>query len=227
MNDLAFADSARPARDYTIGHELLLWRDRNPLILLSREAFNELPEEEKILSLVRAASICSRNWAENQKPEHWKRLWRWFKRRDIGKDTESFHSYLENGRKLMRVLSARNQDDAAVYEIASQGEKLEAGGRYLGSPFLSQLLLFVVSDLHAPLPAAYDMTFALAGNLYFTKLENEGRLSLENASEAETRKELEQQRADVAKEEEEIAKNQPGPEEKAQPVPVTVITPLI
>ncbi len=127
----------------------------------------------------------------------------------------------------MRILNASNDDDCAAYEIASQGEKLETGGRALGSPFLSQLLFFIANDLRTPFPAAYDFNYSLAGNLYFTKLENDGRLHLENAKEAETKRELAEHRAAVEKEEAEAEKNQPPAEEIGEPVPVTVIQPLI
>ena len=51
MHDALFADAARPERvsilhllmlDYSIGHELLLWRQRNPLVTLSRAGFEAL-----------------------------------------------------------------------------------------------------------------------------------------------------------------------------------------
>lgn len=77
MHDEAFADSVRPApcvilrlpmRDYSIGHELLLYRRRNPFVTLDNPAkFSQLPPMEQHRAVLEAAQVCGRSWAENER----------------------------------------------------------------------------------------------------------------------------------------------------------------
>lgn len=216
MHDLAFADSTRPTRvvclrlpllPYSLGHELLLWQQRNPLLLLSRDDFNALPTQEQIQSLIRAVLTCYRDWNGNHKPERWLGLWGWLIRNtDWPVAIAEFRNYLESGRALLPTLSASNPRDAEAFEIAN-GEDAAVKGRALGAPFLSQLLLFTVNSLRTPIPAAYDLPFAVVGNLYFTQLESEGRLNIENQKESEIRQEMEAHRKAVEQEELEAKSN--------------------
>src|SRR5579884_1995299 len=76
MHDLQFADAVRPARvvvlklplrPFSIGHELLLYRERNPLLFNGNFSEGQLHK-----ALVQAANICSQSWSENIfKPRTW------------------------------------------------------------------------------------------------------------------------------------------------------------
>jgi len=211
MHDLAFADAARPSRvvclrlllqPYSVGHELLLWQARNPLLLSSQEDFDKLPTAQQIFALVRAVSICSRNWSENQKPERWVRLWGWLIRKtDWPVAIAEFRNYLREGRSLVPCLISEKKDDREAYEMAN-GEELNGKGRALGAPFLAQTMLFCASTLGMPLESIYDAPFALCGNLYFTQLESEGRVNIENVTESKYKQEMAEHRASIAAEKE-------------------------
>lgn len=226
MHDLAFADSARPSRvvclrllllPYSLGHEVLLWQSRNPLLVLDREDFNGLPANEQILSLVRAVSICSRNWSENQKPERWVRLWGFtIRKTDWPVAIADFRNYLDAGRSMLKTLSSAIPEDAEAYKIANNDQPIDAGGRSLGAPFASQLLVFAVDKLKLPLAEAWDAPFALLGNLYLTHLESEGRLYIENHREAQVRAEMAEHYAAIQREREK-AKAQPDQDHEAAP----------
>lgn len=210
-HDLAFADAARPSRvvclrlllkPYSIGHELLLWRARNPLLLATQQEFNELPVAEQIHSLFRAVSICSRDWFGNQKPEKWVRLWGWTVRNtDWLLAIADFRNYLASGRAMLPVLSASIPEDVEAYEISNNDEKLGGGGRALGAPFIPQLIIFLASVLRIEHDKLWDYPYALAANLYFTHLENEGRLNIENYKETEIKREMAGHKAAVLAEE--------------------------
>jgi hypothetical protein len=207
MHDLAFADSARPSRvvclrrllqPYSIGHEILLWQTRNPLLLATREEFDALPEADQAAALCRAVVVCSRNWLDNQKPVPRPRLWSWqLRKTDWPLALAQFRSYLSAGRTMLPTLNSAIPEDAEAYKIANNDEPLGGNGRALGSPFLAQLILFARTTLDIPFLDTLDIPFAIAGNLYFTHLENDGRLNIENAREAQVRSEMAQHRADA------------------------------
>jgi hypothetical protein len=85
MHDEAFADSVRPApcvilrlpmRPYSIGHELLLYRRRNPFVTLDDPAkFSQLPQLEQIRAVMEAAQVCARTWQENGDNPEFTRGW--------------------------------------------------------------------------------------------------------------------------------------------------------
>jgi hypothetical protein len=209
MHDLAFADAARPTRvvclrlpllPYSVGHELILWNQRNPLLLASRDEFNALPIFEQRKALIKAVIACYRNWGDNNKPEKGLRLWLWLIRKtDWAVAVAEFRNYLESGRSLVPALS-NDARDKEVYDIAN-GESSHGAGRALGAPFIAQLVLFATSTLRIPINAAYDLPFSVIGNLYYTQLEADGRLNIENQKEAEIRAEMEEHRRAAADEE--------------------------
>ncbi len=68
MHELAFADAARPSPvvilnlllcEYSIGHELLLFRRRNALVISSPEEFSKLDFWEQVFYIREALWICS------------------------------------------------------------------------------------------------------------------------------------------------------------------------
>lgn len=211
MHDLAFADSARPTRvvclrlllkPYALGHELLLWKQSNPLLISTREYFNSLPIKAQMMWLMRAVLVCYRDWDKNQHPDRWIRLWGWSNRNtDWPAAIAEFRNYLTEGRSFVPTLSSQVPEDVEAYEIANAGEKLE-GGRALGSPMLAQLVNFASSlKLEAfGVSSIWDFPFSIAGNLYFAQLESAGAMHVENHREAEERATMANHRSAVEKE---------------------------
>lgn len=235
MHDLAFADAARPTpvrvlgltlRDYSIGHEILLFRERNALLGFKPSEFNQLPAVHQLFFLKRAALICSRDWRTNcraarglyREPNLW--LWNWAIRwelHDIPLNIAEFRNYLNAAANVLPALSSKIPEDSETYQMANGGEDL-GGGRTLGSPLIAQLILFLCR-----LPAGqqllepgdhpvYDFPFTLAANLYFTSLEMDGDLHIENANEADVRAQMAKHREDVKREKAEAA-SEPEKEE--------------
>ncbi len=200
MHEIAFADAARPTRvaclrlnlrDYSLGHELLLQREENPLLILSPDDFNKLDLALQILSLKRAVLICSQTWRENQRPHRWLRLWNWLCRHsDYPAEIAIFRNYLEAGRRLL----PRPTEEA---DIIANGER-EERGRAFGAPFLAQLYNFIAPRLRTE---PWDVSYAFSAALYFTHLESEGVFRIENLREAEISAEMDGHRAAVAAEE--------------------------
>jgi hypothetical protein len=212
VHEPIFCDAVRPAgrvclrlplRTYSIGHEILLWRQRNPLLTLTAAAFSSLPIEDQKSWLRKAVLICSNDWRGNFRRQRWLAVWRYFTEGcDYGWETLEFQMYLMEQRTLLKTLSAAVPLEAEAFEIANAGEKL-AMGRPLGSPLAAQLLNFVMRRaLHLALddrggwakfwrPATiYDAPFAQSANLMLAELECEGRLHVENEREREEREHL-------------------------------------
>jgi hypothetical protein len=167
-NNAAFADAARPARavvlrlpmlPYSIGHELLLTQEANPLVG-SWVDFLKLPMDRQIYSVIRAATICSKTWEENKKPDRWTRLWLWLNRNsDYPFEIANFRNYREAG-STFPAIGAPTSD-----------------GRFLGSPFLARLLAFHGVD-------SFDVPLGYAQWLYFAHAEQEGACKVLNDNEA-------------------------------------------
>lgn len=229
MHDLAFADTARPTpvrvlgltlRDYSIGHELFLLRERNPFLCATRDEFNQFPPHEQVYAIKRAALICSRPWRLNvgaelgtYKEPHL-RLWAWAIRwelHNVPLAIADFRNYLAEACKLLPLLSSSVPEDAEAYEIANKGEKL-GSGRALGSPFMAQLMVYLAKMPHPERFVGpedhpiYDFPYNLGANLYFTQLEQEGGVYVENQEEAWVRERMAQERAEAARERAEAEK---------------------
>lgn len=225
MHEVLFAESAKPQayqclglplRVYSIGHELALLRSQNPLLMLSWAGFDELPDDQQRIALVRAVDICSMSYAEsNFVPktwfERWKyenvcRKWRKFIATAVFPlEIAEFRNYLQSGRNLMPSLSSSVPEDVEAYEIANKGDKLE-GGRALGAPLVSQLIPFATDKLRMTHEQAMDAGFSYVANLYFAYLEGKGQMAIENYREAEERAAMAKLRAEV-KAEKEAAKS--------------------
>ena len=87
MHDLALADAARqasvrilrlPMLEYSIGHELTLLSQRNPLLF---DLFPGLPEEARRAALIRAALVCHRTWSQQYRRERNMWFWGWLIRK--------------------------------------------------------------------------------------------------------------------------------------------------
>lgn len=177
MHELQFADSIRPAKTkilglqmahYSVGHDLLLLNQKNPLALLNDAGFNQLSIKEQCAAIIQAVLICCRNWNKNQKAHKWLGLWR-FKNRnaDYSLAIEDFRNYREAG---------------------SSGPETESVGgshRALGAPFHAALIQFLIQKMGASECQAYDYPMGLAKFHYYTHAEFEGGIKIPNRAEIE------------------------------------------
>ena len=187
MHALAFADSTRPPRtvilrlpllDYSIGHELLLIQQRNPLVLLNPVEFDKLPALEQKQAVIRAVLVCNRNWEDNRKPSRWMRLWRWKN---------------ANANYAAAIADFRNyRAEGTTFPICNPPE---GKSREMGSPFLARLIHIAGFNLDLPLGA---LQWA-----YFAQAEAEGRVSVENDTDRQISDEIAQAQADYEREQKE------------------------
>jgi hypothetical protein len=208
MQDALYADAIKPARvnilklplrDYSLGHELLLLRERNPFLMQTPFGFSQLPMEQRIFALHRATWICSNTHQQNEGESFvWFKLKQLrFLRRKLTMDdyalaAAEFWNYLNAGRGTPR-LSKRRQKSG------------EEAGRPFGAPILPQLFQFVLTlpEIKGQkVNAAWDYPFSAAIWRYFVHLEMEGSIQIENADEEETRLKVEQFEREYAEEQE-------------------------
>lgn len=181
MQETLFADAARPATavilrlrllDYSIGHEILLQRQRNPLVTLSWEDFNKLKLTEQITALLRAVLVCSQTWEQNKKPQKWVWLWSWLNRKEnYPLAIADFFNYRLSG---------------STFPVTTKLGESEAGRRF-GGPLLARVI-----DKVAPLYGRETMDCPLGFSywLYFSAMEAEGCVKIENQEERQTREEV-------------------------------------
>lgn len=190
MQDLAFAAAVRQAprkvlrcwlRPYSIGHELLLLAEANPL-LGDLAFFQQTPIEQRCHAVVRAVQICCRTWAENQKPDRWLRLWQWLIRND---DPD------------MAALEWRAYRDEGSTMPAIKPEKND--GRELGSPFLARLIAFAGPIYGA---AVYDAPLGMVQWLYFAEMEFQGCVKVKNRFDLQVEAEIREHEENYRKEQE-------------------------
>lgn len=207
-NDHAFADAARPTQvvclrlpllPYSLGHEILLLQQRNPLVSGSAQDFAKLSFDDQRKALVRAVLVCSNDWKHNQKPHKWMRIWRWMLR-NVNWDMElvEFQNY------LIAASAAFPGPDPEAADICAKTDgytpQSEARGRAMGSPLISRLLHFVSRlDLESfGVECIYDFPMALANLIYETALESDGAARIENQDERDTKEEMKAHRAATA-----------------------------
>lgn len=220
MNDHAFADAARPTqvvclrlplRPYSLGHEILLLQQRNPLLTLSLTAFGELSFADQRKAIIRAVLICSNSWRQNQQPQKWLWLWRWkLKKIDWRVELVELRNYLFASKTSFP--GPDPEADTICAKAIGYTPLKENRGRASGAPLMARLLQFVsgldISRFGAE--CFYDFPFALANMLYETALEAEGAARIENQDELEEKEHLRKMRADAAA------------ERRAQPEPTLV-----
>lgn len=183
MHDLAFADAVRPARcvilkllmlPYSIGHELLLFQSRNPLVM---HGFETLATEERVSAIISAANICSMTWEQNHfEPKKWRekylsrRVWKkWDKatrKSDWEAEIKAFRAYREVGSASPHVEPA----DSAT-------------GRDMGAPFHASLIQFLIQKMDVPEIGCYDYALSLAKFHYYTAAESSGDIKIVNENE--------------------------------------------
>ncbi len=195
MHDVLFADAAKPAscnilklklKAYSIGHELLLFQQGN-MLLSSKSDFDKLEGNLQRAAIIRAALVCSQNWRENHQPHRWLKLWRWANRNtDYALAIADFRNYRQSG-----SLYPPAPDEKS--DLIANGEK-EEGGRNLGAPFMARLFNFISAlpdrEIKNYGETAFDFPLGLGQFLYFSHLESEGVMKIENDNEAQIREEM-------------------------------------
>lgn len=203
MHDAAYARAARPALrrilrlpmlHYSIGHEIILQSQGNPLVTLTEAEFNELTITLQIDAIRRAALVCHHTWAGNSQPERWLGLWSWtIRNTDWPLEIAEFRIYRAEG-STAPPITAPEFSDTPVDEDAPKG-------RSIGSPLLARLVNFLAarpSTLN-PQPSTNLMDYPLGAALfeYFASMEEQGRIHIENAGEQETRESFEANKAAI------------------------------
>lgn len=201
MHDLAFADSARPEPvrvlrlpmlPYSIGHEITLLAQRNPLLF---DLFGQFSDADRRSALVRACLVCHRTWRQQYRHEQNMRLWAWLiSKADLAAETEKWLAYRQAG------TSSPPQPSQEDYEIAN-GIQNEEPGRAFGGSHLARVLAYV-APIHRSFDAEtpFDVPLGMANHLYLSGLEMAGNARIENVREAQVRLEMEGHRAAIEKE---------------------------
>lgn len=180
MHEQSFAAAIRPdihavlrlpLMPYSIGHELLLIRQNNPLVTMGAESFKELPLERQRSALMRAVLVCYRSWSQNQKADRWLWLWGWFVRKcDTAEEVEKFQIYRQEGIQDFRTIKMPRARSDVPYH-------------YFGSPEIARLILFLLDrrlhEFHG-VPSVYDFPVSLARMLYLASAEETGSIWVEN-----------------------------------------------
>lgn len=210
MHEDSFADAARPLQvvclrlpllAYTIGHELLLVQQKNPLVCYADTQFNALPADQQQTALRRAVLICTRTW-NKQNRAHWNlRLWQWW--------CKKFCCYPMEIANFRNYLAAAHVDylppDPRADDVCASANGYEpmrsVRGRTYGSPHLARLLNFVRLSPIASGLSPFDFPYALANQLYITHLESEGSCRVENSEERASAGEYKQHVAEALAEE--------------------------
>jgi hypothetical protein len=221
VHELSAADALRPSpvcilnlplSEYSLGHELLLFRRRNALVILSETAFSELDFALQIHAIREAVWICSDSFSARDRFERpswfmagfrwneWKRK-RWAKRlkhltlQDYALAAAEFRNYLSEAQSCPPIPTKH------AISVLYPDDKNEHG-RGFGQPFFLTLYQFVIG-----LPkdewvcaTAWDFPYARALWLYFAKCEAEGAYRIENAKERQVQAELEQFEREIAEE---------------------------
>ncbi|MEN6533319.1 MAG: hypothetical protein ABFD89_06625 [Bryobacteraceae bacterium] len=177
MHDALFADAARPERvsvlnllmlDYSIGHELLLWQQRNPLAVLSRDGLAALDEHEQREAVMNAALACSRPWHGLPKTKAELAAWgRQTRRLKTEAEVDKFRAYRAAGSQTLPTRDIPKTGGAPFH--------------YFGSPEAAMLLLFVqplYQDFGYATP--FDFPLGLARTLYLTDAETKGNVWVKN-----------------------------------------------
>lgn len=208
MHDLAFADATRPTpavilrlsmRPYSIGHELILFHRRNPLVIFSDEEFAKLPAVHQRRAVIECALVCCQSWKRNNRPHRWLKLWEWSNRKsDFPLAIAEFRNYRAAGSSYPPRATFPPDEDK--------------GSRSLGQPTLAWLYNFV-SRLPAPEiqlwgELAWDFPLGLAAWLNASALEIEGMVKIENDFEHQARTEYEKHLADFEAEQRATKKSQ-------------------
>ncbi len=158
-----------PLRPYSLGHELYLIREGNPLAAGSPHANR--------FDLTQAVLICCQSWEESRlahrDPLIRLKLWAWNRRaRKLDTQTElkAFLDYQQSGTLEFKI------DDTARPDRESP--------RLPGAPFLLRLHAFLMERLRINEAQAWDYHYGLAVMRWEAHWEQEGGLYIYNAHDA-------------------------------------------
>jgi hypothetical protein len=179
MHEAAFSQAALPAparvlglnlKPYSLGHELWLTREQNPLSL----SFNGQNAAVLVSGLPAASLICSQNFAQihAMNGDFW-----------IGLKLKLWSCRLKKlnlATELAAFLEYRTRGTLAFPDEPASGEK----GRAFGAPLLLCLFEFVRRNTSTD-AEAWDYPYGLAQMRYAAWLESEGRFKIKNAHETE------------------------------------------
>lgn len=216
MHDFAYAAAARQARfviiglelkPYSIGHELLLLQQGNPL-LLDSDRFSKLPFEDQYRAVIRAVLICSRDWRSNQRPHKWMRFWSWKNRNaDYALAIADFRNYRQQGSTHPPA------PEAEAYMISNKDDSNSA--REKGSPILARVYNHVCAmpdrEIFNYGRTAYDFPLGLGLFLWLSRLEEDDRAVIENSDEVDAKEKMAKIREDARAAVSEMTKEEPCP----------------
>ena len=202
MHEICFAEVAcpqkhvvlnLPLRNFSIGHRILLLRQRNPLLWADETFFNQLIFQDQVMWLVEAVFICATSFAERIRLEQpsvlgWRQAlnwldvkgWHWRRgKTDWAAETAKFHNYLN----ASRVITEYNeQRDGFPFLPCTRSD--DAKGRSLGAPYEALLIQFLVGQgLCRGEAEALEYPYGAAVAHYLTYREKEGALKIINAEE--------------------------------------------
>lgn len=204
-HELAFADVVRPTpvvvlklplAEYSLGHELLLLRRRNALVILPEREFSKLDYWEQLHAIREAVWLCSDPFSERdqfERPKGFMLGFRWneWKRRRWVKGLKKFlpMEYALASADFRNYLAASRPNIPTAGKHACDALYPDDGaarGRSFGQPLVLSLYHFVITLPTAERPkCAWDFPFARAMWLFFAKLEAEGNYRIENFEERE------------------------------------------
>ena len=180
MHELAFANSFRPPEqilfgvkmeNYSIGHELALVRQGNPLATYTAKSFSELPTIAKRLALAMAIEVCGNVRSLFRK---WRLAFLIHRLSDesLSYAIEAFDTYRRFGSEDLPMQKMPRQHGVPFH--------------YFGAPELARLINYV-ADHHQTLIAVHfggsplNFPVGLARVLYSTQLETDGAIWIKNA----------------------------------------------
>lgn len=199
MHELCFSDVScpdrhvvlrLPLRDFSIGHRLILLRQRNPLLWMSEEEYNSLPTTQQIYWLIEAVYVCGQSYAFRKRLEqgagtidrlrNWMavKAWHWRRRRektDWALETANFRNYLNQG-KLTTEYKHRREG----FPFMPIAEALDSKGRSLGAPYDALLVSFLMREMRFTEAQAMEYPLALAEIYYLTSAERDGGVRVLN-----------------------------------------------
>ncbi len=159
-------------KPYSLGHELWLIRQDNPLAILFGNS-KPIPAA----SLLEAALICEHTFDENREMNS--SLWETFKIPHWAKRAaKKFNAFSE----LEKFQKYR---DECLVEFPCQSPAKSsdsAPSRYLGAPFLIRVHSFLVSQFHLTSSQAWDEPFGFAKMRYAAWMEDNRRMEIKNES---------------------------------------------
>ena len=241
-HELAFADAARPTpvvvlnlllAEYSLGHELLLFRRRNALLLASPAEFSALELWQQLHAIREAVWVCSdpasvrmrfeqpsafmlRHRLNEFNRRRWVRSLRRMLPDDYALAAAEFRNYLAAAHSFPTCPSQHATD--VLYS-----EEKDAAGRVFGQPFTLTLYQFVYQLPVSERPAcAWDFSFANATWQYFAHCEAQGNFRIENQKEAQIQAEKDRFESEIAAEK--LAEAAQAKAEAAAPVSAGLAT---